>query len=233
MVGSYFTHNPSNFLGKVCKIFDITKLTKVHSSEHYCAVARTTTCAVSTSVFQANCPLFNKNLGNLCFSQAISTNFITKFYTLEMSRPDSVSTSPRGTFRCSFLPCATRKKLLLVSVVAVACRLFGFHFPLLTFFFAPATLCHFLFRAGLPYTSAACFGHGKIAVAYYKAPCTIHKSCGFAEVWRGPVRLAVLDQCFPWEVIIEPVVELHGASLNCTVQCGVESTEDQSCVSRC
>jgi hypothetical protein len=85
----------------------------------------------------------------------------------------------------------------------------------------------------LPYTSAACFGHGKIAVAYYKAPCTIHKSCGFAEVWRGPVRLAVLDQCFPWEVIIEPVVELHGASLNCTVQCGVESTEDQSCVSRC
>jgi len=47
------------------------------------------------------------------------------------------------------------------------------------------------------------------------------------------VRLAVLDQCFPWEVIIEPVVELHGASLNCTVQCGVESTEDQSCVSRC
>jgi hypothetical protein len=42
-----------------------------------------------------------------------------------------------------------------------------------------------------------------------------------------------LPQCFPWEVIIEPVVELHAASLNCTVQCGVESTEDQSCVSRC
>ncbi len=45
--------------------------------------------------------------------------------------------------------------------------------------------------------------------------------------------LAVLDQCFPWEVIIELVVELHAASLNCTVRCGVESTEDQSCVSRC
>ncbi len=45
--------------------------------------------------------------------------------------------------------------------------------------------------------------------------------------------LAVLDQCFPWEVIIEPVVELHAASLNCTVQCRVESTEDPSCVSRC
>jgi hypothetical protein len=29
------------------------------------------------------------------------------------------------------------------------------------------------------------------------------------------------------------VVELHVASLKCTVQCGVESTEDQSCVSRC
>jgi hypothetical protein len=47
------------------------------------------------------------------------------------------------------------------------------------------------------------------------------------------VCLAVLDHCFPWEVIIESVVELHAASLNCTVQCGVESTEDQSCVSRC
>ncbi len=31
-------------------------------------------------------------------------------------------------------------------------------------------------------------------------------------------------------VIIEPVFELHAASLNCTVQCSVESTEDQSCV---
>jgi hypothetical protein len=47
------------------------------------------------------------------------------------------------------------------------------------------------------------------------------------------VCLAVSDQCFPWEVIIEPVVELHVASLNCTVQCGVESTEDQCCVSPC
>ncbi len=45
--------------------------------------------------------------------------------------------------------------------------------------------------------------------------------------------LAVFDQCFPWEVIIEPVLHLHAASLNCTVQCRVESTEDQSCVSRC
>jgi len=32
--------------------------------------------------------------------------------------------------------------------------------------------------------------------------------------------------------IIEPVFELHAASLNCTVQCSVESTEGQSCVSR-
>jgi hypothetical protein len=32
--------------------------------------------------------------------------------------------------------------------------------------------------------------------------------------------------------IIEPVFELHAASLNCTVQCSVEGTEDQSCVSR-
>ncbi len=29
----------------------------------------------------------------------------------------------------------------------------------------------------------------------------------------------------------EPVFELHAASLNCTVQCSVESTEDQTCVS--
>jgi hypothetical protein len=47
------------------------------------------------------------------------------------------------------------------------------------------------------------------------------------------VCLAVLDQCFPWEVIIEPVVELHAASLNCTVQCGAENPGDQSFVSRC
>ncbi len=45
--------------------------------------------------------------------------------------------------------------------------------------------------------------------------------------------LAVFDQCFPWDVIIEPVVELHAASLNCTVQSCVESTEDQSSVSPC
>jgi hypothetical protein len=33
-------------------------------------------------------------------------------------------------------------------------------------------------------------------------------------------------------VIIGPVFELHAASLNCTVPCSVESTEDESCVSR-
>ncbi len=33
-------------------------------------------------------------------------------------------------------------------------------------------------------------------------------------------------------VIIGPVFELRAASLNCTVQYSVESTEDQSCVSR-
>ncbi len=33
-------------------------------------------------------------------------------------------------------------------------------------------------------------------------------------------------------VIIGPVFELHAASLNCSVQCRVESKEDQSCVSR-
>ncbi len=51
---------------------------------------------------------------------------------------------------------------------------------------------------------------------------------------RSRVCLAVLDQCFPWELIIEPVVELHAASLNYTGQCGVElCIADQSCVSRC
>ncbi len=72
-----------------------------------------------------------------------------------------------------------------------------------------------------------------IAVACCKHPCTLHIGWGFVEVWRGPVCLAVLDRCFPWEVIIEPVVELLAASLNCTVQCGVESPEDQLFVSRC
>jgi hypothetical protein len=33
--------------------------------------------------------------------------------------------------------------------------------------------------------------------------------------------------------LIEPVVDLHAASMNCTIQCGVENTEDQSCGSRC
>ncbi len=33
-------------------------------------------------------------------------------------------------------------------------------------------------------------------------------------------------------VIVEPVFELHAALLNCAVQCSVESTEGQSCVSR-
>jgi hypothetical protein len=33
-------------------------------------------------------------------------------------------------------------------------------------------------------------------------------------------------------VIIGPLFELHAASLDCAVQCSVESTEDQSCVSR-
>jgi hypothetical protein len=47
------------------------------------------------------------------------------------------------------------------------------------------------------------------------------------------VRLAIFDHRFRWEVVVEPVVELHVASLKCTVQCGVESREDQSCVSRC
>lgn len=89
----------------------------------------------------------------------------------------------------------------------------------------------FIFRAGLPYTFVACFGDAKIAAAYYKIVCTLER-LGFFEVWRGLVWLAVLDQCLAWEVIVEPVVELHGASLNCTVYCGMESTEDQSCVYR-
>ncbi len=33
-------------------------------------------------------------------------------------------------------------------------------------------------------------------------------------------------------VVIEPVFELHAATLKCTVQCSVESTEGQSYVSR-
>jgi len=73
----------------------------------------------------------------------------------------------------------------------------------------------------------------KIAIAYYKAPCTIHIGWGLLKFEEVPVSLAVFDHCFRWEVIIEPVVELHVASLNCTVQCGVESTKDQSCVPRC
>ncbi len=38
---------------------------------------------------------------------------------------------------------------------------------------------------------------------------------------------------FPLGVIVESLVEIHAASVNRTLQCGVESKEDQSCVSRC
>jgi hypothetical protein len=89
------------------------------------------------------------------------------------------------------------------------------------------------FALDCPTCCGAWFGDVTIAVAYCKPPCTIHIGWGFVEVCRGPVCLAVLDHCFSWEVIKESVVELHAASLNCTVQCGVESTEDHSCVSRC
>jgi hypothetical protein len=44
--------------------------------------------------------------------------------------------------------------------------------------------------------------------------------------------LAILDR-LPGEAIIEPVVELHGASLKFTVKCGVDNTEEKSCVSPC
>jgi len=137
------------------------------------------------------------------------------------------------TFRCSLSLAQQPIVFCLGTSLPATCRLFGFSFLFRHFSsLPPLSVCKFLFRAGLPTRCGACLGDVTIAVAYCKAPCTIHIGCGFVEVWRGPVCLAVLDQCFPWEVIIEPV-KLHAASLNCTVQCGVESTQDQSCVSRC
>jgi hypothetical protein len=67
-------------------------------------------------------------------------------------------------------------------------------------------------------------GNVKIAVAYYKGLCAIQRS--------GTRWLAVLEQYLAWEVTIEPVGLLSGASLNCPVHCVMESTEDWSCVSR-
>ncbi len=121
----------------------------------------------------------------------------------------------------------------LGTSVPATCRLFGFSFLFRHFSSLPPLSVNSFFAMDCPTRCAACFGDVTIAVAYCKPPCTIHIGCGFVEVWRGPLCPAVLDQCFAWEVVIEPVVELHAASLSCTVQCGVESTEDQSRVSRC
>jgi len=143
------------------------------------------------------------------------------------------STSPRGTFRCSFLPCATTNCFL--SWVLPYLQLVDFFISLLFRQFSslqPPSVNCFL-ALDCPTRCGACCGDVTIAVAYCILPCTMHIGWGFVEAWRGPVCLAALDQGSTWEVIIEPVVELHAASLNCTVQCGVESTEDHSCVSRC
>ncbi len=121
----------------------------------------------------------------------------------------------------------------LGTSVPATCGLFCFSFLFRQFSsLRPPSFSSF-FALDCPTRCAACCGDVTIAVAYCILPCTMHIGWGFVEAWRGPVCLAALDQCFPWEVIIEPMVELHAASLNSTVQCRVESTEDQSCVSRC
>jgi len=75
-------------LGKVCKIFDIKKLKRKiqlrtlqrRSEEDYLYSKQQ--CFLKTKF-----PLFNKEtLGNLCFSEPISTNFIAKFSSLEISK---------------------------------------------------------------------------------------------------------------------------------------------------
>ncbi len=120
-------------MGKVCKIFDITKLKRKTQlgtlqrrreedypySKHQCFL-------------KTKFPLFNqKKSWEICvFPKPNSTNFIATFSTLEISKNKNtpkqdaardgrkekcggveeltaLSTSPRGTFRCSFLPCAT------------------------------------------------------------------------------------------------------------------------------
>jgi len=115
-------------------------------------------------------------------------------------------------------------------VVAVACRPFGFTF-LVWHFFATATMCHFLSRAGLPYVFAACFRCVKIYIACYMAPCTIHWGWGFVGVWRGPVCLAFGSS--PLGGYKRTSGRASWSLLKCTVQCGVESTEDQLWVSWC
>jgi hypothetical protein len=231
---------------------------QIHSCEPYSAVARKTISAVSSSVlFLTKFPLSNKKLGNLCFPQAMSTNFIATFSSLEISkkiktwlrmtrqeteerrnvasrRADCVFHLPkRWLLDTAFCLAQQAIAFCLGTSVPATRRTFGFSFLFRHFSSLRPLSVNSFFALDCHTRCGACFGDVTIAVAYCKPPCTIHIGWEFVEVWRGPVCLAVLDQCFPSEVIIEPVVEIHAASLNCTVQCGVESTEDQSCVSRC
>jgi len=115
-----------------------------------------------------------KRLGNLCFSEAISTNFIAKFSSLEISKSKNTTTEDaardgrrrnapsrwadclyhlpkRWLLDVAFSLAQQAIALCLGTSVPATCRSFGFSFSLPTFFFAPATVCQFLFRAGLSY----------------------------------------------------------------------------------
>jgi len=57
-----------------------------------------------------------------------------------------------------------------------------------------------LFRIGFSYTFLACFGHVKIAVAYYEAVCTIYRGWGLVKFEGYPFGLLFCTRVLPGRI---------------------------------
>jgi hypothetical protein len=155
-------------------------------------------CSKQQCFFWPNFPFLTKTLGNLCFSKAISTNFIATFSSLKFKnkiktglRRTRQETEGRknvafskswlrfpppqeGTFRCSLSLAQWRTAFCLGTSVPATCRNFGFSFLFRHFFSLRPLSVNSFFARDCSTRFAACFGDVTIAVAYCKSPCTIH-----------------------------------------------------------
>jgi len=169
-----------------------------------------------------NCPLFNKSSGFFFYVKRFrllsSLNFILQTQDLT-----AFSTSLRSAFRCSFLPCAPRNELLLVSVVAVACRPFGFPF-LVWRFFAPATLCR-LFSRRISLHVCSLFSSCEDCCCMLCS--SVYKSQRLGVCWSLKM---FRPSCYFGSSTLGGYNRTNGRASwsvpKCLVQCGVESTED-------
>ncbi len=151
-------------------------------------------CSKQQCFFWPNFPFFNKTLGNLCFSKAISTNFIATFSSLKLkikiktwlrrTRQETEGKEKCGvskswlrfpqTFRCSLSLAQQPIAFCLGTSVPATCRNFGFSFLFWHFFSLRPPSVNSFFARDCSTRFAACFGDVTIAVAYCKPPCTIH-----------------------------------------------------------